>query len=1105
MSYIPLRNHSPYSLLEGALFMGPLIQSVKSWGLEAVGLADSGHLFGAMEFSGRCLKEGLFPVLGAQISVFTEGKSYPMVLYVQNQKGYENLCALITCSTVGQPLELRESVTLTQLETYEQGLLALSGGFKGPLDSLLQQDNPDAARRVLESLGAIFKDRFYIEINRYPSLKRSQNIEDQLVDWAYAKSLPLIATNQAFFLNPEDFKAHDVLRCIAMGRYVAEEDRPTSAPDYALKSAAEMKELFYDLPEALANTEHLYRRVGFILRESKPILPSFPCPDPAQTFVLESQKGLEQRLSKKKVDSEGTQVYQQRLQYEIDVIQKMGFGGYFLIVSDFIRWAKAHKIPVGPGRGSGASSLVAFALNITDVDPIEFDLLFERFLNPERVSLPDFDVDFCQERRDEVIAYVAHKYGQEHVAHIITFGTLQARAVLRDVGRVLQMPYSQVDRICKLIPHQPAHPVSLKEALKVEPQLARMQAEDAQVQLLMELGQKLEGLYRHASTHAAGVIISDAPLCKIVPLYQEQEGTLPAVEFSMKYAEAAGLIKFDFLGLKTLTVLQETLNLLEKKGIVLQLETLPLDDAKTFELLCRVETVGIFQLESAGMSEVLRQLQPERFEEIVALVALYRPGPMDDIPRYLACRHGREKVHYEYDCLQSILTNTFGVMVYQEQVLQIAQVLAGYSLGEADLLRRAMGKKIKAEMDAQREKFIQGTLDRHKGERQIASSLFDQIAKFAGYAFPKAHSVPYAMISYQTAYMKANYGVEFFIALMNCDIHNTDKLRTFSLEVRRMGIELLPPDVNMSQALFSSPGTGQIRYGLAALKNVGLASMEKITQQVRPFKSLEDFLSRCAPYLNKKNLEGLIAAGALDSLCAARHQLMYSVERLLKGVSSSGPSLFSDQPVPLQLTQCPAWSSFQALEFERQAVGFYLSSHPLQEYDFAQSSVQDLPILSQDEDILKEKIQQGACFQMIGMVMEIKEKSGKSGQKYAFMTCSDPSGSYEVTAFSGVLSRVRDMLTQGQALVLKIQGKIEGEGIKLWLQDANVLAAVEKVYHYPISSVQEVASLHQILQKLGPGPGKFILILQTPEAKIFMALVQGYAIPKGLLEEFKKS
>ncbi len=1073
LRYIPLRNHTMYSLLEGTIRIPELLERAEDLGLEAVGIADTGHLFGAADFCFSCQKKGIHPLLGCQLSVVEDeepNNAYPLVVYVQNQEGYQNLCQLISLST--KPPR-KGCIEFSLFFHHSAGLLVLSGGGKGILSQYIRKNQEDKALKHLLLWKEKIGNNLYIELSRYDNKDQHQVEENILVQWAYDHGLPLLATNEAFFLKPSSFEAHDILQCVAQGRYVIEDHRPRLTENHYFRSPREMERVFRDLPEALLMTQHVRQRCTFLLEPRVPTLPSFPGIESEEDFMRkECQRGLEKRLQEEVFprlspeQHEATHTfYEKRLAYELDVILSMKFAGYFLIVSDFIRWAKNHDIPVGPGRGSGASSLVAWTLNITDVDPIRFSLLFERFLNPERVSMPDFDVDFCQERREEVIAYVKEKYGAQRVAHIITFGSLQARGVLRDVGRVLQLPYSQVDKICKMIPHNPAHPISLAEAIAKEPHIRALAKENDTIQKLLDIGCQLEGLYRHASTHAAGLIIGDQPLTQILPLYYEEGSSLPATEFSMKYVESMGLIKFDFLGLKTLTVLKQAVALVQKKGIDLDLLKIPLDDPKTFLLLCAVETVGLFQIESAGMSEVLRQLMPEKFEEIIALVALYRPGPMDDIPRYIACRHGRESITYPYACLENILKETFGVMVYQEQVLQIAQVLAGYSLGSADLLRRAMGKKIPAEMEAQRHIFVEGTLKHSGGTRETALALFEQIAKFAGYAFPKAHAAPYALISYQTAYMKANYPTEFMVALLNNETQNTDKIHHFLREAQRMKISIFPPDVNASLPLFSEENSEDmgpgIRYGLVALRHVGATVMERICQERKnsgPFRDIFHFIERVGgDILNKKSIESLIAAGAFDTL-HPRDLLLGSLEKLVQYAHFYVPHenlLFSpeDTRPKLMASSVPC----DVLLEEYKALGFYLSAHPLDAY-FTDKKFSSVVWADTYASFASQE-----PFWMVGVIGSVEERLSKKGKKFVIVRVSDPTGSYDISVFQEALGAFRPLLEVGQRIALFVQKRKDGDILRLSLENMCLLEGWTPPS--PVSSSPDVQDFSQSSKK----------------------------------------
>src|SRR5436190_7450582 len=727
--FIHLRVHSAYSLSAGAIKIKELVQLCRGEAMPAVAITDSGNLFGALEFATSCAEAGIQPIIGCEIALAPNGAARNgrasngnghaaepdrIVLLVQSESGYRNLMALVSRAFLDGEAGAEPAVALADLALENDGLICLAGGAAGPVGRLLAEGQTEAAEATLLALKDIFPDRLYIELQRH-GLPEEIRCEAGLVDLAYAHDLPLVATNDAYFPDREFYEAHDALLCIAQGRAVADDDRKRLTPEHYFRPAEEMRALFADLPEACENTLVIARRCAFIPQSRKPILPAFPLPegvDEESALREAARDGLAARLAAPALDATDPQPYRERLEFELNTIIQMGFAGYFLIVADFIQWAKRQGIPVGAGRGSGDGSVVAWALTITDLDPLRFGLIFERFLNPERVSMPDFDVDFCQGRRDEVIRYVQQKYGRDRVAQIITFGKLQARAVLRDVGRVLGMPYGQVDRLCKLVPNNPAHPVTLAQAIASEPLLQEQRDADETVARLMTIALKLEGLYRHASTHAAGVVIGDRPLSELVPLYRDPRSDMPVTQFNMKWVELAGLVKFDFLGLKTLTVLARCSDLLAARGVELDLSVLPLDDPAAYELLARGDTVGVFQVEGAGVRDMLRKLRPDRFEDIVAANALYRPGPMENIPRYIAVKHGEEEPDYLHPALEGILKETYGVMTYQEQVMQIAQVLAGYSLGSADLLRRAMGKKIPAEMEAQRQLFFEGAAAR---------------------------------------------------------------------------------------------------------------------------------------------------------------------------------------------------------------------------------------------------------------------------------------------------------------------------------------------------------------------------------------------------------
>src|SRR6186713_1735083 len=844
--FVHLHVHSAYSLLKGSIKIAKLGELAKADRQPALALTDTDNMFGALEFSDKMAGYGIQPIVGCELAV-DFGDQDPnarnamaaapsrIVLLAARERGYRSLMRLNSRAFLETPVHQAPHIKLEWLEGDSEDLIALTGGPEGPLALAINADHAALAAARCDRLANLSGDRLYVELQRH-GIDKERRVESGLIDLAYAKGLPLVATNEPYFASTDDYEAHDALLCIAGGRLVAETDRVQLTPDHRFKTRAEMAVLFADIPEALASTVEIAERCSFRPMTRKPILPFFTVGAAASSDAAaveaaelkrQAEEGLANRLRVHGL-SQGTtdEDYSKRLAFELDVIMRMKYAGYFLIVSDFIKWAKGQGIPVGPGRGSGAGSLVAWALTITDLDPIKFGLLFERFLNPERVSMPDFDIDFCQDRRGEVIDYVQQRYGRDQVAQIITFGTLQARGVLRDVGRVLQMPYGQVDKLTKLVPQNPAAPVTLAQAIESEPKLQAFRDEDPVVARAFEIAQRLEGLTRHASTHAAGIVIGDRPLSELVPLYRDPKSDMPVTQFNMKWVEQAGLVKFDFLGLKTLTVLQTAVALVKRRGIDIDLSAIPLDDKSTYDLLARAEAVGIFQLESAGMRRALLDMRPDRFEDIIALVALYRPGPMANIPTYCSRKHGMERPDYIHPKLEAILRETFGVIIYQEQVMQAAQILAGFTLGEADLLRRAMGKKIRKEMQAQRERFVSGAVERGV-ERNQADAIFDLLERFAEYGFNKSHAAAYALVAYQTAYMKVNFPVEFLAASMTLDMGNTDKLAEFRAEAERLGIAVDPPSINRSAVEFEVD-CNTIIYALAALKGVGRQAVEAI-------------------------------------------------------------------------------------------------------------------------------------------------------------------------------------------------------------------------------------------------------------------------------------
>ncbi|MCK6418517.1 MAG: DNA polymerase III subunit alpha [Alphaproteobacteria bacterium] len=1107
--FIHLHTHSAYSLAEGAIQIKDLIKLCLKNKMPALAVTDTNNLFGALEFAMEARKAGVQPIIGVQVTLHHEGAQGPLVLLAQNEAGYRNLCALISTAYVDKPSDAEVHVTLATCAAHSEGIIALSGGPRSVLNALLLHGQDETAETFLKALSDIYGDRLYIELQRH-DWPQEEAVEARLINLAYAHNIPLVATNDCYFAKQEGYEAHDALLCIAQGRYITEEDRRRVTPEHSFKSGDEMADLFADVPEAVANTALIARRCAFLLEPSEPMLPAFPTEQgrsEAEELQAQAEAGLEWRLSKIAVSHE---IYKERLAFELSVINTMGYAGYFLIVSDFILWAKAQNIPVGPGRGSGAGSVVAWALQITDLDPIAFNLLFERFLNPERVSMPDFDIDFCQERRDEVIHYVQEKYGRDRVAQIITFGKLQARAVVRDVGRVLQIPYGQVDRIAKMIPNNPANPITLGEALKQDAALYAEYEKDDTQRKLIDIALQLEGLYRHASTHAAGVVIGDRPLQELIPLYRDPRSTMLVTGFNMKYAEMAGLVKFDFLGLKNMTVIQRAVEMVnsresgvgsseDSKNLATrhaQLTTLsiPLDDAKTYALLTSGNTVGVFQLESAGMRDALRRMKPNRFDDIIALVALYRPGPMDNIPRYVAVKEGREEPDYMHPKLEPILKDTYSIMIYQEQVMQAAQILAGYSLGQADLLRRAMGKKIKAEMDAQREAFIEGAMKHSDVPRAQAEYIFDQIDKFAGYGFNKSHAAAYALIAYWTAWLKANHPLEFMAASMTLDKGDTDKLAVFKQDLDKMGIRLLPPDINASTYDFAVEGDA-IRYALSALKGVGEQAMRSLVEeraQSGPFKNLDDFAMRLDPrQISKRQFEPLAAAGAFDALHANRAQLFESGEIILRHAhnlqderASGQVSLFGEEGGgnTLGLPTLPArtdWDPLEKLAKEFDAVGFYLSAHPL---DSRQGQFKSQGIVAYNDIPADLQAKGGAArYAMAGVVLKRQEKISQRGNRFAFVHLSDPSGVYEVTLFSEQLQAARGYLEPGQAVLLTVEAERREDQIRLTAQRVEPLdAALDyKVRRIEITveSAEALSKIKQFLDVEGRGHARIALLV----------------------------
>jgi DNA polymerase III subunit alpha len=1118
ISFVNLRVHSAFSLLEGALPVARIVDFAVADGAPAVGIADTNNLFGALDFSQKAAKAGIQPIIGCQLPVSFAAEALsagdddpgqPLLLIAATEEGYANLMRLVSRAYMESSDGKTLCLPAAWLSSAANGIICLTGGAHGPIGGVVLEDAREARIR-LETLAALFDGRLYVEIGRHGGY--DLEIEARTVGLAYELDLPLVATNEAFFASQDDYEAHDALLAIADGALLSQDARRRLNADYCLKTQTEMRELFADIPEALDNSVEIARRCAFYPGKRDPILPKFVSASSgvdAEAAELRRQalEGLDLRLKTIGLNGGFTEEgYRERLEFELDVIEKMKFPGYFLIVSDFIKWAKQHNIPVGPGRGSGAGSLVAYALTITDIDPLQFSLLFERFLNPSRVSMPDFDVDFCQDRRDEVIRYVQERYGRDQVAQIITFGSLQARAVLRDVGRVLEMPYGQVDRLCKLVPQNPANPVSLGKAIEIEPRFQEEIDREPIVSRMLGIAQKLEGLYRHASTHAAGIVIGDRPLSELVPLYRDPRSDMPVTQYNMKGVEYAGLVKFDFLGLKTLTVLKLAVDLLARRGITINLERLPLDDAETYAMLSRGETVGIFQLESAGMRKALLGMRPDRIEDIIALVALYRPGPMENIPTYNARKHKEEEIASIHPMIDGILAETQGVIVYQEQVMQVAQILAGFTLGDADILRRAMGKKDQKEMAQKREDFVRGA-ERNGIDKPRANTIFDLLAKFADYGFNKSHAAAYAVVSYQTAYLKAHHPVEFLAASMTYDMVNTEKLGEFRQDALRIGIDVVSPSVQTSNRIFEV-GENKIFYSLNALKGVGEAAADHIAaiRGTTPFTSLEDFCERIDPKtVNRRVLESLINAGALDCFGHDRAALSAGTDRMLglaqrlQSQSESGQSdIFGSgavaMPEKIVLPKATPWPIAERLMREHHAAGFYLSAHPLDEY----KTVLDKMRIQNWADFSLSVKKGATAGRLAGTVISKQERRTKTGNKMGIIQFSDATGQFEGVLFSEMLANYRDVLEPGRSFVITATAEDRPEGISLRISTMHTLeeeaGKQQKSLRVFLRDERPVKALSPFFSSKGEDSASFIIIQENGKREVEIVLPHRYKL-----------
>ena len=1136
--FINLRVHTAYSLSLGAIPVSKLMHKLHELKVPACAITDRGNLFGGKCFSKYAADEGIKPILGSELSIHNEdsenlalSKGYELepdriIILVKNENGYKSLMKLFHRYYLdNMENSIYPQITKKDLLEHSDGLICLTGGYEGPLGRLILQNRRADAEKYLCELKDIFGDRLYMEISRV-GYEEEKITEPVFIELAYKYDIPLVATNDVFFFDESMHEAHDALICIAAGEYVADENRKKYLPTNCWRSQEEMVELFKDIPEAVENTVLIAKRCNYLSEKVDALLPIFICPEgkTQDEFITEeAYKGLHERMvaqvytdTMSKEERQNTdRLYYTRLEYELSVIKKMGFPGYFLIVSDFIRWSKTHGVAIGPGRGSGAGSIVAWALKITDLDPIRLDLLFERFLNPERVNMPDFDVDLCQENRHKTIEYVQEKYGHDHVAQIITYGKLQSKAVIRDVARVLQMPYSQADRISKMIPPgQNGKNPTLPEALELVPELREMRDKDPQVNKLFEIAIQLEGLYRNSGMHAAGVVIGDRPLDELVPLYKDPRADMPVTQYDMKYVEETGLIKFDFLGLKTLTVINCAVDWVKKiHGIELNMAEVPLDDTLTYEMMQRGDTSAVFQFESGGMRDVMKQIKPDRFEDLIAIIALYRPGPMANIPTFINRKHGKEKIEYVHPDLAPILDETYGIMVYQEQVMKIAQVLGGYTLGGADKLRKVMGKKLRDEIPVQRKLFTEGAI-KNGIDAAVAATIFDQMEKFASYGFNKSHAAAYSLISYQTAYLKAHYPVEFMCAVMDFDIANTDKLAFYTDEVKKMGFKVLPPDINESEALFSVED-GNIRFALAGVKGVGESNMNEIVAERNKngkFRSLSDFIHRVdIKFMNRKQLEALIKAGAFDCLDNNRRRLFENIENILRHMAadcemknSSQTSLFGVQELgaEVKIRDTEEWPTLERLQNEAEAIGFYLSAHPLDVY---KDSMERLGITSYTEAVKGIKPGDVIMANLAGCVQSCQKKMGKTGKPFVLLKLSDTSSSYEGFVFSDMLKSCERSLESGLPLYVRVKIEQQAEDAPPRIMYNAIKTLDEEITENSKGLVIELNApsaarkIRECLAHEHYGPYKIYLKPELADWDVRIELKNGYALDNGAL------
>ena len=1096
-----LKIHSQYSICEGAVKIDDLKELSRENKFKSIGLCDTSNLCGALEFAEKLSKSGTQPIIGTQINFKHDDTIGLLPLFALNETGYKRIIELSSLSFLTNDELNDPHLNIEELFKKSDGVCLFSGSIFGLIGKLFDKGKFSEITELYSKFKSVYEDRFYIEIQRHGDLNEL-SFEKFNLKKSFDQEIPLIATNEVFYITKDMHEAHDALTCIKNKTYVNEKNRIKFSDQHYLKNNSEMTELFSDLPEALENNYNFPFRCNFRPQFSKPILPNISSDKDGNADEIlrkESLEGLKEKfdrvfkIPKDNIISDlNFQKYKDRLDHELNIIIEMKYASYFLIVSDYIKWAKKSDIPVGPGRGSGAGSLVAWCLSITDVDPIKFNLIFERFLNPDRISMPDFDIDFCEDKRDLVFEYLTKKY-KDSVAHIITFGKLKARMVIRDVGRVLGLPYGFVDNISKMIPFDPSRPQNLTECIAGEPRLQKLINEDPRVKKLTELSLKLEGLNRNVATHAAGVVIADKKLTEVVPLYKDisSDLLLPSTQFDMYSAENAGLIKFDFLGLKTLTVINNTQKLIREKNKDFKIEDINFEDQKVFDLLSSGKTVGLFQIESAGMREALIQMKPNHIEDIIALVALYRPGPMSNIPTYNDCKHGKQNPDYLHPLLEEILKPTYGVIIYQEQVMQIAQKLSGFTAGQADILRRAMGKKKRAELEKQKQNFIEGAVN-NGISKDVAAGIFLKIEPFAEYGFNKSHAAAYAIISYQTAYLKTYYPKEFIAASMTMDISNQNKLSEFYEELKRLDVDIIRPDINECFAEFKTIGE-KFYYALGGIKAVGYEAISNIVEERLKngkFRSLTDFINRINPKdINKLQLEGLVKAGTFDSLNPNRKSLLESIPNLItkskkifENKSANQIDLFgeNDNQENEIILETNDWDFEERLSKEFEAVGFFISNHPLNQYKevFKDYKIIDFQSFNNNDETKEVNI--------AATLLKIQERKTAKGNTYAVLKLTDLSSVFELFIFSDTLDINREILKEGNSFILRIVKSTYDNENRFRRINVRKISSLKELINKPISEVTfELSSIDQLneISKFLPKKGETLIKINIQDKK----------------------